>query len=90
MLYNDASSIWENIVLQSFSSEMIESVEVLTIPLFSEDLSAQSMNHAQRVDRITDEIRRKSITTRINHENTFALTLIDGLSNSESFFTEAV
>lgn len=90
MLYNDASSPWENIVLQSFSAEMIERVEILTIPLFSEDLNSQRMDHNQRVDRITDEIRRKTINTKINHENTFALTLIDGLSNSESFFTEAV
>lgn len=90
MLYNDASSPWENIVLQSFSAEMIERVEILTIPLFSEDLNSQRMEHNQRVDRITDEIRRKTINTKINHENTFALTLIDGLSNSESFFTEAV
>lgn len=90
VLYNDASSTWENIVLQSFSSQMIESVEVLSIPLFSEDLSEQSMNHAQRVDRISAEIKRTGINTKINHENTFALTLVDGLSNSESFFTEAV
>ncbi|TLP39414.1 methyl-accepting chemotaxis protein [Arcobacter arenosus] len=90
MLYNDASSTWENIVLQSFSSSMIESVEVLSIPLFSEDMSSSSMDHSQRVDRITQELKRQNINTKIHHENTFALTLIDGLSSSESFFTEAV
>lgn len=90
MLYNDASSTWENIVLQSFSSSMVESVEVLSIPLFSEDMSPQSMDHSQRVDRITQEIKRQNINTKIHHENTFALTLVDGLSSSESFFTEAV
>jgi len=90
MLYNDASSTWENIVLQSFSSSMVESVEILSIPLFSEDMSPQSMDHSQRVDRITQEIKRQTINTKIHHENTFALTLVDGLSSSESFFTEAV
>ncbi len=90
MLYNDASSTWENIVLQSFSSSMVESVEILSIPLFSEDMSPQSMDHSQRVDRITQEIKRQNINTKIHHENTFALTLVDGLSSSESFFTEAV
>lgn len=90
MLYNDASSTWENIVLQSFSSSMVESVEILSIPLFSEDMSPQSMDHSQRVDRIAQEIKKQNINTKIHHENTFALTLVDGLSSSESFFTEAV
>ncbi|RXK12654.1 chemotaxis protein [Halarcobacter mediterraneus] len=90
LLYNDASSTWNNIVLQSFSSEIIESVEIISVPLFSEDLNSSNMNHSQRVERIAQELNRVNINTKINHENTFALTLIDGLSNSESFFTEAV
>ncbi|XOB62420.1 methyl-accepting chemotaxis protein [Campylobacterota bacterium DY0563] len=90
LLYNDASSTWNNIVLQSFSSEIIESVEIISVPLFSEDLNSSNMSHFQRVDRIAQELNRININTKINHENTFALTLIEGLSNSESFFTEAV
>lgn len=90
LLYNDASSTWHNIVLQSFSDEIVESVEIISVPLFSEDLNSSNMSHSQRVDRIAQELNRININTKINHENTFALTLIDGLSNSESFFTEAV
>ncbi|QKF80717.1 methyl-accepting chemotaxis protein [Halarcobacter ebronensis] len=90
MLYNDASSKWENVVLQSFSSEIIQSIEVLTIPLFSEDLNSTYMSHAQRVEKIAQELKKISIDTKINYEDTFALTLVEGLSNSESFFTEAV
>lgn len=89
-LYNDASSSWDNIVMQSFSNEMIENIEVLTIPLFSENLDSNSLSHAQRVDRISDSIKRLNVPFKINYEDSFALTLVDGLSNSESFFTEAV
>lgn len=89
-LYNDTSSTWEDIVLQSFSQEMIEEVEILTVPLFSENLASQNISHKERISKISHEISRVNIPFKINHENTFALTFIDGLSNSESFFTEAV
>lgn len=89
-LYNDTPSSWDNIVLQAFSEEMIENIEVYSIPLFSEDLSENSLNYKQRVEKISYEIDRLNIPFKISHEDTFALTLIDGLSNSESFFTEAV
>ena len=89
-LYHDASSPWENIVLQSFSSDMIGEIEILSIPLFSENITTQTITHQERIDKISNEINRVNIPFKINHDNTFALTFIDGLSNSESFFTEAV
>ena len=42
-LYNDASSTWENIVLQAFSDEIIDQVEILTIPLHSENITTQTI-----------------------------------------------
>lgn len=90
MIYNDASSTWDDIVFQVFSEEMIEDIEILTIPLFSEDLDPNSFSEKERVLKISNELDKVHIPFKINHENTFALTLIDGLSNSESFFTEAV
>jgi hypothetical protein len=89
-LYHDASATWENIVLQSYSADMISDVEVLSIPLFSENIATQTISHEERIDKISHEISRVRIPFKINHEDTFALTFIDGLSNSESFFTEAV
>ena len=89
-LYHDASSTWDNIVLQAFSADMIEEVEILTVPLFSEDLATQGISHKERISKISNEIDRLRIPFKINHEDTFALTFVDGLSNSESFFTEAV
>ena len=89
-LYHDASTTWENIVLQGYSNDIIEDVEILSVPLFSENIITQTMSHEERVGKISNEISRLRVPFKINHENTFALTFVDGLSNSESFFTEAV
>ena len=89
-LYHDASSTWNNIVLQSFSEDIIDQVEILTVPLFSENIANQTISHKERIDKISNEIKRINIPFKINHEHSFALTFVDGLSNSESFFTEAV
>ena len=89
-LYNDASSTWENIVLQAFSDEIIDQVEILTIPLHSENITTQTISHKQRIEKIKNEIDRQKIPFKINHENCYALTFVDGLSASESFLTEAI
>jgi hypothetical protein len=89
-LYNDASGVWDNIVLQVFSDEIIEQVEILTIPLHSENITTQTISHKQRIEKIRNEIDRQKIPFKINHENCYALTFVDGLSASESFLTEAI
>lgn len=89
-LYNDATSTWDTIVLQSFSSEVIDDISVNTVELFSQNITEQTISHHERISKITNEIKNINIPFIINHENTFALTFIDGLSNSESFFTESV
>jgi hypothetical protein len=89
-LYHEANSSWQNIVLQSFSEKIIDKIEILTIPLFSENITSQTISHQERISKIKNEILRLNIPFKINHENCFALTIVDGLSNSESFLTEAV
>ncbi len=89
-LYNDASSVWDNIVLQAFSDEIIEQVEILTIPLHSENITNQTISHNERIEKIKNEIDKQKIPFKINHENCYALTFVDGLSNSESFLTQAI
>ena len=89
-LYHQTSAFWNNIVLQSFSKDIIDEIEILTIPLFSENITSQNISHQERIDRIKNEILKQNIPFKINHENCFALTIIDGLSNSESFLTQAV
>lgn len=89
-LYHEAPSSWQNIVLQSFSTDIIDKIEILTIPLFSENIKDQTISHQERIGKIKNEILKLNIPFKINHENCFALTIVDGLSNSESFLTEAV
>lgn len=89
-LYNDASGVWDNIVLQAFSDEIIEQVEILTIPLHSENITSQTISHNERIEKIKNEIDKQKIPFKINHENCYALTFVDGLSASESFLTEAI
>jgi hypothetical protein len=89
-LYHEANGSWQNIVLQSFSEDIIDKVEILTIPLFSENITSQTISHQERISKIKNEILRLNIPFKINHTDCFALTIVDGLSNSESFLTEAV
>lgn len=89
-LYHEANNPWQNIVLQSFSEDIIDKIEILTIPLFSENITSQTISHQERINKIKNEILRLNIPFKINHTDCFALTIVDGLSNSESFLTEAV
>jgi hypothetical protein len=89
-LYHEANNSWQNIVLQSFSEDIIDKIEILTIPLFSENITSQTISHQERINKIKNEISRLNIPFKINHTDCFALTIVDGLSNSESFLTEAV
>ena len=67
-------------------------VFVSGVPLFSEDIRSgriiRSIN--ERIDLIEKEIKKIELPFRVHYEDTIAFTLIDGLSNSESFFMEAV
>ncbi|MGB5917742.1 methyl-accepting chemotaxis protein [Arcobacter sp.] len=89
-LYHETNEGWNNIVLQSFSDEIIDKVEVFTVPLYSESIASQTISHKERIEKIKNEIDRFNISFKINHTDSLAFTLVDGLSNSESFFTEAV
>ncbi|RWS46907.1 hypothetical protein CKA56_16510, partial [Arcobacter venerupis] len=89
-LNNDASSTWDDILLHSFRNEIIDADAISTIELFSKNITEQTISHNERISKVTNEIKNINIPFKISHENTFALTFIDGLSNSESFFTESV
>lgn len=90
--YHDTGERWDGVVLQGFSREIIEEVAVKTIPLFSEDIRSGKITRTiqDRINLIENELRKIELPFRIHYEDTIAFTLIDGLSNSESFFMEAV
>jgi len=83
---------WETVVLQSFSKEMVRAVHSISIPLEDEDIRKGTVvkSSAQRVSAIVQELNKISLPFSIDYRDTFGYTLIDGLSNSESFFMEAV
>ena len=60
-LYHEANNPWQNIVLQSFSEDIIE---ILTIPLFSENITSQTISHQERINKIKNEILRLNITIK--------------------------
>lgn len=90
--YHETGDRWDGIVLQSFSRDMVEDVAVRSVPLFSEDIRSGRIARTvqQRIDLISAELKKIELPFRIHYEDTIAFTLIDGLSNSESFFMEAV
>ncbi|MBU0632507.1 FIST C-terminal domain-containing protein [bacterium] len=90
-LYSQADAgTGDNIVLMLFSKEMVSDVYVASIPLKSEDITSSSKSSKERIDAISEEIRRVKVPFKMSHEDTLGYTLIDGLSASESFFMEAV
>ena len=90
-LYSQANAgTGDNIVLMLFDQKMISDVFVASVPLKSEDMATSSRNAAQRIEAISEELRRIRVPFKMNHEDTLGYTLIDGLSASESFFMEAV
>ncbi len=91
-VYHPAGEKWDTIVLQSFSDSLVGDVHVEAVPLFSGDIRNGNpvMSIPERVERIAAQLEKVRVPFRIHHEDTIACTLIDGLSNSESFFMEAV
>ncbi len=91
-IYLEADDTWDTTVLQSFSSEMIKDVTLHTVGLHNEDIIKKEIvkTPSQRVALIEEEIKKLQLNQVIDHKKYFAFTLIDGVSNSESFFMEAI
>ncbi len=84
-IYSETKDGWDDIVLQSFSSDMIENIHIETI-----DLKSSNSNADERVAEIRGKLKNVSVPFSIKSDDTLAYTLIDGLSASESFFMEAI
>lgn len=91
-LYLDTPNQWDNIVLQSFSVELIQSVEVYSIHLGNEDLKKglPTKTRDERIRGMGQQLQKITPSFKINSNDTIALTFFDGLSGSENFFAEAV
>jgi hypothetical protein len=91
-VYCDTPDQWRSVVLQIFSPQLLQSVEVFSVPLSCEDLrSGQSdMSRDVRVGKITSALKQVNPSFKLDAKDSFALTFIDGLSFSENYFMEAV
>ncbi len=91
-IYLDATNSWDSVVLQSFSNDIIKDVTIFTVDLQNEDIVQKNITKttSQRVELLTQEIKKLQLNQNIDYKKHFAFTLIDGVSNSESFFMEAI
>lgn len=83
---------WETMVFQSFSPELLRNVHVASVPLPNADLRAgnPSLDYGHRVETVARALSDLALPFAIQASDTFAYTLIDGLSLSENAFMEAV
>lgn len=91
-LYCKSQDGQDNIVLQVFGKNVILSAEIVTIPLESDDLrkGKVALQSHQRTERIENHLKAITIRTPINHRDTIAYTLCNGLSASESYLMNAI
>ena len=91
-LYQATGDRWDRIVLQLFDSAVIASAEVVMVPLECEDIRSGGKRLAmrERINKLVGHIKRVRIQTAIDHRDTLAYIVFDGLSASESFFMEAL
>ena len=91
-VYCPTEQSWDRVVLQCFDESLIAQVKIAAVPLGSEDLrrGKSDVSTGERVARITRQIESLQVDMQIDHRNTLAYVLIDGLSSSESFFMEAL
>ena len=91
-IYCATGQSWDRVVLQYFDSSLIAGVRLAAIPLGSEDLrqGGAAVPVDDRVSRIARSIEGISVDMEVDHRDTLAYVMIDGLSSSESFFMEAL
>ncbi len=91
-LYHSADGQWDNIVLQSFSHELFDAVELRSVNLHCDDIKRGQiqMNEQQRTQKIEQEIQRINLPFDVRSQDTLALTFFDGLTASENFFMQAL
>ncbi len=91
-LYRPATEGRQSLVLQTFSPSLIEAVSLHAVPLHNEDIrgAAPAIGRSERVERIRRSLDGVTPPFALKSEDTVALTFIDGVSASESYFMEAV
>lgn len=91
-LYHPTDGVWDNVVLQLMGPELIQAAEVVSIPLYCEDLKQGrvDLSMKQRVDKLRAKIQQSHVSMEIDYRDTLGYIMFDGLSSSESFFMDAL
>ncbi|MBC3345996.1 FIST C-terminal domain-containing protein [Pseudomonas sp. SWRI196] len=91
-LYCQTGETWDRVVLQLFDASVIMSAEVVMVPLECEDIrgGGKRLTMRERIARLVNNIKQAQVNTPIDHRDTLAYVVFDGLSASESFFMEAL
>ena len=91
-LYCRTGESWDRVVVQCFDASLVERAQVVALPLGSEDLRRGEAQQPlkERIAAISRSIERLKVDIEIDHRDTLACVMIDGLSLSESFFMEAL
>ena len=91
-LYQSSAGSWDGVVVQIFSPALFERVSIHSVPLHCEDIrsGSPSLSHDERVGRIAQSLGGITPPFRLDAADCVALTLVDGLSNSENYLMEAI
>ncbi|MCK6386582.1 MAG: methyl-accepting chemotaxis protein [Zoogloea sp.] len=91
-LYCSTGEQWDRVVLQCFDASLISQACLVAVPLGCEDIRGGRVEAPvkERIARITRSIQALQVPMEIDHRDTLACVLFDGLSASESFFMEAL
>ncbi|QID16867.1 chemotaxis protein [Nitrogeniibacter mangrovi] len=91
-LYCGTEGSWDRIVLQCFDASIVARAQVVSTPLECDDLrrGEVAMPLKARIERLAGHIEGLRTDIDIDHRDTLAYVLFDGLSASESFFMEAL
>jgi len=91
-LYHVADGNWDNIVLQSFSSDIFSDVHIASISLHCEDIKngRPNLSPQERIQKIEREISNVQVPFSIDYLTSIGMVFFDGLCASENFFVQAL
>lgn len=90
--YMEAKDGRAKVLLQVFSKRMIAQTYMMTLPLHNEDMKRGevTLTPAERVAKITADVRAERIPFPVRFDDTFAFVYVDGVSACESFVLRAL
>ncbi|CCE07965.1 conserved hypothetical protein [Bradyrhizobium sp. STM 3843] len=91
-LYKPTGERWSSVVVQIFPADLLKAVSIHSVPLHNDDIrkGAPSVAHDARIDAIARSLSTVRTPFPIDIRDTLAFALVDGVSNSENYFMEAV